>query len=40
MRAFAYIGHMDPGVGTSIAYISDPLALRIVAQVSVAWGLN
>src|SRR5260370_25409207 len=23
---FAYIGHMDPGVGTSIAVPSDPLA--------------
>ncbi len=33
---FAYIGHMDPGVGTSIADVSDPLAPRIVAQVPVA----
>ena len=39
-RQFAYIGHMDPGVGTSIADVSDPLAPRIVAQVPVAAGFS
>jgi hypothetical protein len=33
---FAYIGHMDPGVSTSIADVNDPLNPRIVAQVPVA----
>jgi hypothetical protein len=37
---FAYIGHMDPGVGTSIADVSDPLNPRIVAQVPVAPGFH
>jgi hypothetical protein len=36
----AYIGHMGPGVGTSTAEVSDPLAPRIVAQVPVAPGFH
>ena len=39
-RQFAYLGHMDPGVGTSIADVSDPLNARIVAQVPVAPGFH
>jgi hypothetical protein len=31
---------MDPGVGTSIADVSDPLAPRIVAEVPVAAGFH
>ena len=37
---FAYIGHMDPGVGTSIADVGDPLNPHIVAQVPVAPGFH
>lgn len=37
---FAYIGHMDPGVGTSIADVSDPSHPRLIANVPVAAGFH
>jgi hypothetical protein len=37
---FAYIGHMEPGVGTSIADVSDPSNPRLIANVPVAAGFH
>jgi hypothetical protein len=37
---FAYIGHMDPGVGTSIADVSDPAHPHLIANVPVAAGFH